>query len=268
MTEVRPTLDAIGAVVERDLRVYASYRVRVFAQLASLLLSMAIFHFVAKLIAVDRFSSPDEYFAFVVSGLLIMFVLQSSAVTAPLVRQELIAGTFERSLVSPMGAIVGSVGMLVFPVVFASGLAIIGFLLAALIFGLPVEWSTAPLALPLLMLASVAFSAIGVFVLALVIAFKQAFGITWALTLISLTGGLYFPVDLLPGWLRWVSDVQPFTPAIEVARHLLLDAQSDADPWVSAARLGAFALVLTPLSLLTLRVAIRHGRRRGTILEY
>ena len=55
----------------------------------------------------QEFSSSDEYFAFVVAGLLIMFVLQAAAAAPLFLRQELVAGTFERSLVSPMGPLLG-----------------------------------------------------------------------------------------------------------------------------------------------------------------
>ncbi len=45
----------------------------------------------------------------------------------------------------------------------------------------------------------------------------------------SLVAGLYFPVALLPQWIRWASDVQPLAPATELLRWALV-GQPLTDP--------------------------------------
>ena len=54
---------------------------------------------------------------------------------------------------------------------------------------------------------------------AAVVVFKQTnAGATFIVTGVTLLAGVYFPVALLPGWIEWASDVQPFTPALDLLR--------------------------------------------------
>jgi ABC-2 type transport system permease protein len=93
-------------------------------------------------------------------------------------------------------------------------------------------------------------------------------GATFVMAGMTLLAGLYFPVTLLPAWIRWASDVQPFTPAVDLLRNVLVGTPL-SDPFgVELAKLAGFAAVLLPLSLLVLRAAVRRSRRQGTIIEY
>jgi ABC-2 type transport system permease protein len=80
--------------------------------------------------------------------------------------------------------------------------------------------------------------------------------------------GLYFPVALLPGWIEWASDVQPFTPAVELLRYLLVGTPLQSSPWVDVAKLALFAAALVPPSVWLLHRCVQVGRRRATITEY
>jgi ABC-2 type transport system permease protein len=85
---------------------------------------------------------------------------------------------------------------------------------------------------------------------------------------ISLVAGLYFPVALLPGWIEWASQVQPFTPAVNLLRHLLVGTPLDSSPWAQVVKLTLFAAILIPLAVWLLDRAVALGRRRATIIEY
>lgn len=268
MSTARGTAAAFSAIFERDLRIFLSYRMRALAQLSGLVLTLTIFHYVAQLVDVGKFGTPNEYFAFVATGLLAGYILQSALFLPAQVQRELLTGTFERLVASPLGPVQAIMAVLLFPIVFACLVAIVGFVLAALIFDLPVHWSTAPAALPVALLGALAFSALGILMVACVIVFKQSPGIGLVLALISLTGGMYFPVELLPGWLAWLSEVQPFTPTVDLLRHLLIGTEAAAEIGPTLAKLVGFVIVLVPLSVVVLRAAVRSGRRRGTLLEY
>jgi hypothetical protein len=75
-------------------------------------------------------------------------------------------------------------------------------------------------------------------------------------------------VSILPTWIRWISDVQPLTPALELARHELVGGVISGSAWLPTAKLAAFAIVLMPLSILAISSAIRFCRARGTLIEY
>ena len=136
------------------------------------------------------------------------------------------------------------------------------------IFGVPLHLAGLPLALGVGALGVVAFACIGLLFVAALLAYKSAVGAAWVLSAITLLGGAYFPVRLFPGWIRWVSDVQPFTPAADLIRHSLVGTPSVQPVWVELIKLGAFTAVLTPLSFTVLWLAVNLSRRRGTIMEF
>ena len=88
------------------------------------------------------------------------------------------------------------------------------------------------------------------------------------IALISIVGGLYFPISLLPHWVQTAAKLQPFTPATEVLRHLLVNSPQSTSIGTALVKLVAFAAVLLPASIIALARAIRVGQRRGTIIEY
>lgn len=263
-------LGAGWAVVKRDFRLALSYRLRFAAHLLSAVFSLTLFYYLSRLVQVEAFASPDAYYAFAVIGLVILQVLNSTLALPPgALRQELVAGTFERLVLSPFGPVGGVISMMVFPFVYAlvTGLAMLGF--ASLAFGLDVEWVTAPLVVPVAVIGALAFAPFGVLLLAMVLVVKQAAaGTTWIIAGISLIAGLYFPVTLLPDWIEWASDVQPFTPAVELMRNLLVGTALDDPAWLDLARMAGFAVVLLPASVWVLQRSIHASRRRGTIIEY
>jgi ABC-type multidrug transport system permease subunit len=76
------------------------------------------------------------------------------------------------------------------------------------------------------------------------------------------------PVALLPDWIEWASNVQPFTPAVDLMRHVLLGLPMPEAAWLAVLKLVLFATVLLPVAVLALNRAVRIGTRRGTIIEY
>lgn len=260
---------AFGAVMRRDLHVYFSYRTRIVSQLLTPVFSLTLFYYVSRLVHVSGFPSPASYFGFVVVGIALVSVLYSCFSISEMVRQELIAGTFERLLLSPFGAIRSVVAMTLFPLLYAFMLAAFTLGLGCAAFGLQLHWSTVPLSVPAMALALLSFLPFGLLFAALTVATKQgSVGTSWVIALISIVGGLYFPISLLPEWAQTVSDLQPFTPATELLRHLLVDSPMHTSTAMAIAKLVGFAAVLLPASLFALHHAIRVGQRRGTIIEY
>ena len=147
------------------------------------------------------FSAPDQYFAYAVIGLVILQVLYSTVGALPArVRQELVAGTFERSVVSPFGAAAAVVSMTVFPFLLALVSAVSTIAFAAIVFGMPMHWSTVALGIPLAVFGCLSFAPFALLGAAAVIVVKQAQSGTglWSPGSRFISGFL-FPVSLLPG---------------------------------------------------------------------
>jgi ABC-2 type transport system permease protein len=263
-------MSAAGAICKRDFLLFASYRSRLITTLFTTIVSLTLFYYVSRLVHSPRVGSPDAYYAFVVVGLTIFAVVTSTLATPiATLRAELQSGTFERMVVSAFGPVRSIASLLIFPVCLALALGVLSLTFAALAFGVEIRWPTALVGLPVGALVALAFAPLGLAMAAAVVLFKQTnAGATFVVAIVTLLAGLYFPVSLLPGWIEWASYVQPFTPAVDLLRHLLVGTELRDPAWQELLKLFAFAAVLLPLSLCLLRSAVRLSRRRGTLIEY
>jgi ABC-2 type transport system permease protein len=270
MSNVSAYASGALAMLRRDLSVFVSYRLRTISVLLSTAFGLVLFYYISRLVRVGQFETADDYFAFVVIGMVSLSVLTSTLATGPAtIRQELVAGTFERLLVSPFGAVAGIVSLSLFPLLYGLFIGLVTLILAALFFDLPITWSTAPLALPIGILGAMSFLPFGLLISAAMLTVKQAQSASsFVVTGIAIVAGLYFPVTLLPGWIQWLSEVQPFTPSVDLLRNVLVGTPLPGEAWVALLKIAGFTAVLTPLSLVVLASAVALGRRRGTISEY
>jgi hypothetical protein len=242
---MRLWLDAMWGIMRRDAILFVSYRTQLVAQIVSPLFAIAIFYYVSHLLNVRTFHSPDGYFGYVIVGLAIVEVLTVSLGIMPMtVRQELVSGTIERFLVSAHGPVNGILGTMLFPLCNSLLSGVLTLVLAAAVFGLPLA-TTSFLAVPVALLGVIAFMPFALLVVALVLAFKQ-----------------------VAGWIRWASDVQPFTPTTDLMRHLLVGTPLAHPAGVELLKLLGFSAVLLPAGFMLLRASIRHGQRTGTVAEY
>jgi ABC-2 type transport system permease protein len=269
MTAAVAYADATIGVIRRDLTAFLSYRLRFLGQIAATFFSVTLYYYISQLVTVGTFATPGSYFAFAVVGIAIMATLVTSLSALPArVRQELVAGTFERIVLSPFGPVAAIYASVLFPMLLSLIEATLTISFAALVFGMPIK-ATVPLAIPAALLTSLSFVPFALLASASVIVAKQVqTGIGFAVTGLALISGVFFPVSLLPGWISWTQNVQPFTPALDLLRHLIAGTpMSDSAPTV-VLKLCAFIAIFTPLAWFALRWAIKTGQRRGTIIEY
>jgi ABC-2 type transport system permease protein len=261
--------DAMWGIVRRDAILFISYRSQLIAQFVGPLFTITLFYYISHLLTAKSIHSPGGYFGFVVVGLVIVQVLTISLGVMPVaVRQELVSGTIERFLVSAHGPINGILGTMLLPLINALVSGTLMLTLAAVLFGLPLA-STAALAIPVALLGTLAFMPFSFFLVALVMAFKQASSVSqFILAGVAIIGGLYFPITVLPTWIRWASEVQPFTPATDLLRHLLVNTPLVHPAAIELLKLVGFAAILIPVGVMLLRASIRYGQRTGTIAEY
>ena len=109
-------------------------------------------------------------------------------------------------------------------------------------------------------LALLSFLPFGLLFAALTVVIKQGtVGTSWVIALLSIVGGLYFPVSLLPEWLQTISKLQPFTPATDVLRHLLVEQPAGELDRGRAAEDRAVRRGAAAGSIVVLSAAIRLG---------
>ena len=72
------------------------------------------------------------------------------------------------------------------------------------------------------------FAGLGVAVAAFTMAFKRGTALVGLITgALALLGGVWFPVTLLPGVVRWVAQLLPFTWGVAALRDCLLSGHVD-----------------------------------------
>jgi ABC-2 type transport system permease protein len=266
---VRLWREAMWGILRRDAILFVSYRTQLVAQFLAPLFTITLFYYISHLLTAKTIHSPGGYFGFVIVGLVIVQILTISLGIMPItVRQELVSGTIERFLVSAHGPVNGILGTMLFPLINAMLTGVLMLALATLVFGLPLA-ATAALAIPVSLLGMLAFMPFAFILVALVMAFKQISSATqFIIAGVAIVGGLYFPIAVLPEWIRWASEVQPFTPAADLLRHLLVNTPLAHSAMVDLLKLVGFVVLLLPAGFALLRAAIRYGQRTGTVAEY
>jgi hypothetical protein len=89
LSSIASSLDAGFAVVKRDWRMMTSYRLRFISTLVGAFFSLTLFYYISRLVRVSAFESPDAYYAFAVTGLITLQILNSTLQTPPAtLRQE------------------------------------------------------------------------------------------------------------------------------------------------------------------------------------
>ena len=263
------TLRSAWAIVRRDARVFRSYRQRPVLELVAPVLAVALFYEVAQLVSTTRFPSPRAYFEFAAVGLALTPMLRACLVAPPAaLREEVLAGTFERLALSPLGAPACLLASLAFPLALAllSGVAIL--VVAATLFGLALDWPGVLLAVPLGALTALALAPFGTLLLAAGVLFKQVGpGSGWIAAALALVGGVYFPATQLPAWIGWASAAQPLTSGLDLLRSSLTGTALGAPVGEELGIVAAFAIVGLPCAMAVLNLACAYARRRGTLLE-
>ena len=107
-----------------------------------------------------------------------------------------------------------------------------------------------PLALAVLLLGTLAFSGLGLFLAGTLRAEATLAGANGLLVFFLLIGGLFVPLDHLPGWLVPFARLLPADALSDVLRSVLRSAQL---PWSSAITLLAWALLLPALAARSFR---------------
>jgi ABC-2 type transport system permease protein len=259
---------ALTATMRRDAHVFLSYRFRLVSQVIGMLFTLTIFYYIGKLVRPGAVGPHGEYFAFAVVGIVTTSVLTSALLSTEIVRMELMAGNFERILISPIGPVWGIVCVTAFPILYATAFAGVMLALAAAVFSVPIHVTDIVPALGVGILGAISLGCIGLLFVGGLIAFKSALGAAFVVAGLSLLGGAYFPLTLFPVWIRWTSEVQPFTPTVDLLRHLLIGTPTTESALLEVGKLVGFTVVLLPVSISVLWLAVHWSRRRGTILEY
>ncbi|MBM7440977.1 ABC transporter permease [Streptomyces sp. HB132] len=193
----------------------------------------------------DGGADRSDYIAYLIPGILLMTIGGTTIGTAVSVSMDMTEGIvarFRTMAVSRgsvlIGHVVGSVLQCVASVVLVGAVGVaIGFRSTD---ATALEWLAA---LGLLVLFSLALTWIAVGMGLSGPNPEAASNNAVPLIFLPLVSSAFVPVDAMPGWFQPVAEYQPFTPAIETLRGLLLGSEIGHNGWLAV----AWCLVLVVL---------------------
>jgi len=176
-------------------------------------------------------------------------------------------GTIEYTFMAPLARPVHLFGMGLFAIVYGVVRAVFLFAVVALFFDLEMPRADFAAALVVLVVASISFVGIGMMtaVLPLISPEKgMQFGFI-AQGILLVVSGVYYPVDVLPAWMQWLSTVSPATYALDGIRDAILEGDGVRAMWDELWPLVVIGLVAVPLGLETFRRGEIHAKRHGKL---
>lgn len=177
----------------------------------------------------------SAYIAYIVPGLLLMTIGSTTIGTAVSVSNDMTEGIIARFRTMAIhrgsvivGHVIGSVLQCVASLVLVGAIAVaIGFRSTD---ATVLEWIAA---FGLLVLFATALTWIAVGMGLISPNAEAASNNAVPLILLPLLSSAFIPVDTMPGWFQPIAQYQPFTPAIETLRGLLLGTEIGNDGWLA-----------------------------------
>lgn len=255
----------------RDLLIARSYRSPFVMEIIQALFGTAMFYYVARFVDSPelRQTLPQSggYFAFSLVGFVFLDYLNAALDTFDRSLEEARdSGTLEHLLVTQTSL----------PAILA-GSAIYPFAVTTLRIAVYIAWGAAFFDFPLhsanwlavavvLLVTLLAFSGLGILSAGYLLLFKRGNPAKWFLLGISgITGGMLFPISILPEWLQFLARLNPVTYALDAMRSALLGSASLEKVLQPVGALLVFAAILLPLSMLAFSRALRRTKSTGTL---
>ena len=263
----------LPAFARRDLLIMWSYRFSFFSDWLGIALQVLVFYFVGRLVDPARLPTfggdRTSYIEFVAIGLVFTSFMQiglARIVTAT--RQEQLMGTLESLLVTPTAPPTLQLGLVSYDIVYAPIRT--GVFLAALALLFDIQLSASGL-LPTLLIV-VAFLpfvwGVGLVGAAAVLRFRRSTGIAFGTNILTTASSTYFPLSVMPDWLKAIARLNPITIALQGVREALLGGAGVADIAGAIVQLLPIGIISLGVGLGLFQLALSWERRRGTLGLY
>jgi len=264
----------LSAFVKRDFQNEISYRVSFLLQLFGIFINVSVFFFLSKLFGTAQMPQLAQYggnyFAFVLIGIAFNYYLSVSLNSlSQSIREGQIMGTLEALLVTQTEIPTIIFSSSIYGFLFTTLRVIVFLIIGVLVFGLDLSRANYPGALVILLISIIAFSSFGILSASFVMVLKRGdpvasffSGISWLL------GGVYYPVSILPAWLKPFSYFLPITYSLDDMRLALIKGESFYHLLPSIFSLLLFTAILMPVSIYFFQYAIRLAKRDGSLTHY
>jgi len=210
----------------------------------------------------------DRILVYLLTGsLLWRYLSELFSETANVIAWERWEGTIEYTFMAPISRVTHLLGMSLFSVLYAGARLVLLALVCAAMFHLDLAQANLPAACAVLGLSTFSLVGLGLMGASLPLVYpekgQQMTGIIEAGLLV--VSGVYYPVDVLPAWLRVLSTVSPITYTLRGMRAAMLEGASLGSLRGELIPLTITAVVLIPLGMCVFGWAERYCKRTGRL---
>jgi len=271
-TLIRPARLALGwAFVERQTNLWKRYWAWEVVWLVYGIVNTLAITFIAREAEQSGTIAPEKVqrlTLFLLIGTLVWAYLSAVLDDMSLViTWERWEGTIEHTLMAPVPRWVHLVGMSVFGVLHALVRTLL--ILAGSLPFFALQWDRADWTAAAVVVAVGSLSLVGLGILTGILPMlypERGVQMSFmAQAVILLVSGVYYGVNVLPGWLQVAAHASPATYLLKGIRDALLDGKGVGDQVGVIAVLAAFGVVLVPVSLVAFSAAERWARRTGRL---
>jgi ABC-2 type transport system permease protein len=178
-------------------------------------------------------------------------------------------GTIEYTFMSPSSRVTHLLGMGLYAVLYGILQTVVTLVVCYLFFGDMLDLSNANYWGALLILAICSISLVGFGIVAAVLPLlspekgqQVSYIVSSVLLLVS---GVYYEVDVLPGWMQAIATVSPVTYALQGARAALQDGAGIVELWGSIWPLLIMGAVFVPLGIFIFHLGESYAKRTGKL---
>lgn len=176
-------------------------------------------------------------------------------------------GTIEYTFMSPASRAAQLIGMGIYAVVYGIVRMIVMLVVISLFFDMSLGEANYLGALGMLAICSISLVGFGMVAAVMpLLSPEKGQQVTSIITaVLLLVSGIYYSVDVLPGWLQPLSVISPVTYALDGIREMLLDGASFASQWGNVWPLLIMGMVFPPLGLWLFHAGEMFAKRTGRL---
>ncbi|HUE95140.1 MAG TPA: ABC transporter permease [Longimicrobiaceae bacterium] len=264
---------SIAALLRYDFLTQTSYRISTVIMLASFLLIVVPVYFIGHSLqgtmAEAIRNQGDQYFGFLVVGLVAQRVLWAAMVSLPNTLQSGIrTGTLEAFFATPVGTPTLVTGLMTYKTLWGlfEGCLLLG---TGWLLGARIEADHLLVSLLLILLITIVHIPFGLLASAGILAFRTSGPMVMAAYGASVfLGGVYYPTHVIPSWMEGLSAFVPLTYGLRALRRTLMEGLPIGAVMNDVLILVGFIVLLGIASVILFRRALLYARQSGSLAQY
>jgi len=262
---LRDELVGLYGVVERNVYLTKRYFLWDLAFLFWTIANTLTIVFISRGVGVSPAEQNALATKLLVGGVIWAFLGIIFEIVTETVAWERWEGTIEYTFMAPVSRPVHLIGMGIYAVLYGLVRAAAVFVVVVAFIGLHVPHANYGAAVALLAIASVSFIGVGMMtaVLPLISPEKGTQLGFVAQGLMLVVSGVYYPVSVLPDWMRWIAKISPATYALRGNRQQILTGSGVA--WADVWPLLVIGAISIPLGLAVFKAGERYAKKHGKL---